>query len=102
MAQTYVLGPVVDVPPGQGKVYEAGEARVAVFNIEGRLFAIDDVCTHDGASLAEGEVHECVVTCPWHGAEFDLRTGAVRTPPATENVRSYPVMVRDGRIEIEL
>ncbi len=93
---------VAEVPPGQGKACEVGARQIAVFNLGGEFLAIDNMCPHDGGPLAEGELRGCSVTCPWHGAEFDVRTGAVLTPPATENVRAYPVIVRDGRLEIEL
>jgi 3-phenylpropionate/trans-cinnamate dioxygenase ferredoxin subunit len=74
---------------------------IAVFNVAGEFYAIDDVCTHDGGGLAGGAVEGDVVICPRHGARFSLRTGAALTPPAYEAVRTYPTRVVDGTVEIE-
>ena len=74
---------------------------VAVFNIAGEFYAIDDICTHDGGELAGGAVEGDVVICPRHGARFCLRTGAALTPPAYEPVRTYPTRVVDGIVEIQ-
>ena len=62
---------------------------VAVFNADGELFAIDDTCTHQDASLSEGWLEGCLIECPLHAASFDLRTGKPTGPPA--NVRSAPI-----------
>ena len=74
---------------------------IAVFNVAGAFYAIDDVCTHDGGGLAGGAVDGDVVICPRHGARFSLRTGAALTPPAYEAVRTYSTRVVDGTVEIE-
>jgi 3-phenylpropionate/trans-cinnamate dioxygenase ferredoxin subunit len=87
-----------------------GEARrvdtsppIAVFHTEdGEVFAIDDTCTHQDASLADGWVEGCEVECPLHASKFDLRTGAVDAPPAKLPVRTHRVEVRDGTIHVEL
>jgi nitrite reductase/ring-hydroxylating ferredoxin subunit len=76
--------------------------RIALFNLGGRFFAIDDSCSHESASLAEGTLDGATIVCPWHGAEFDVRTGKVLCPPATEDVRSYPVFVEGDSVEIEV
>jgi 3-phenylpropionate/trans-cinnamate dioxygenase ferredoxin subunit len=74
---------------------------VAVFNIHGTFYAIDDVCTHDGGELAGGAVEDDVVICPRHGARFCLRTGAALTPPAYEPVRTYETRINDGIVEVK-
>jgi 3-phenylpropionate/trans-cinnamate dioxygenase ferredoxin subunit len=74
---------------------------VAVFNVDGEFFAIEDVCTHDGGGLAGGAVENCNVVCPRHGAKFCLRTGAALTPPAYEPIRTYATRVNDGIVEVE-
>ena len=71
------VGKVADVPPGTAKVYEAGDRSVAVCNVEGALYAVDDVCTHDEGSLDQGELDGFEIECPRHGARFDVRTGEV-------------------------
>ncbi|HWA88185.1 MAG TPA: non-heme iron oxygenase ferredoxin subunit [Opitutus sp.] len=102
MPQRVAIAKLADVPPGTGKAFAVGDRRIAVFNAGGRIFAIDDACPHDGAPLAEGTVEGTTLTCPWHGAEFDLTCGKVLCLPATEDVRSYPVFVTGDSIEVEM
>jgi 3-phenylpropionate/trans-cinnamate dioxygenase ferredoxin subunit len=82
--------------PGEFKIVYDGDVPIAVFNIDGELYAIEDVCTHDGGDLAGGELHGYEVECPRHGARFDVRTGAVRCPPAYEPIATFPVKVENG------
>jgi 3-phenylpropionate/trans-cinnamate dioxygenase ferredoxin component len=76
--------------------------KVALFKGEDAFCALSDTCTHRGGPLSDGEVEGTEVTCPWHGAKFDLRTGAVLGPPARTGVRSYPVRVTGRDIEVEI
>lgn len=87
-----------EIGPGAFKVVEVDGAMVAVFNVGGQYYAIDDACTHDGESLAGGEVQGEEVVCPRHGARFNIRTGAVTAPPAYEAVHVFPVRVQDGQV----
>src|SRR5690349_13020773 len=66
-----------DIAPGEGKTVESGGKRIAIFNVDGTLYAIDDTCTHRGGPLSEGVVEGTKVTCPWHGAVFDVTSGTV-------------------------
>ncbi len=75
---------------------------IAVFNVEGTLFAISDTCTHAEASLSEGRIDGETVECPLHGACFDLRTGEALTPPAVEPVQTFPVIVQEDEIYVEI
>ena len=75
---------------------------VAVFNVDGTYYAIDNTCPHSGAPLHEGEVCGLKVTCPWHAAEFDLKTGEVLAPPAYEGVRAFKVVVEGNDIKVEI
>lgn len=84
--------------PGEFKIAYDGDVPIAVFNIDGDLYAIEDVCTHDGGDLAGGELHGFEVECPRHGARFDVRNGAVRCPPAYEPVAAFPVKVENGAV----
>lgn len=84
------------------KCIEVGGEKIALLNVGGAFYALSDTCTHRGGPLSEGEVEGAEVTCPWHGAKFDLRTGAVSGPPARTGVKSYPVKVTGSDIEIEL
>jgi nitrite reductase/ring-hydroxylating ferredoxin subunit len=76
--------------------------KIALFDVQGEIFALSDTCTHRGGPLSEGEVEGTTVTCPWHGAEFDVRTGAVLGPPAATGVKSYPVKLTGKEIVIEI
>lgn len=102
MSERRLIAHLADLPPGTGKAVEVGGRRIAIFNVSGRLYAVDDACSHDQASLAEGEVQGTTVTCPWHGAEFDLTCGKALSPPAVENLKTYPVFVNGDSIELEL
>lgn len=102
MAQWHNLIKVDQVQPGHGVQAMVGDKALAVFNIEGQFYAIDDTCTHAGASLAEGPVAGTVVTCPWHGATFDIATGAVLSDPAYEGVKTYTVKVHGDALFVEI
>lgn len=91
-----------DLPPGQARRVEVVGKTLAVFNVNGEFHAIDDTCTHDGGPLSEGTVSDGCVTCPWHGAEFDVRTGEALTPPAVENVRHYPVTASGADLAVDV
>lgn len=77
---------------------------MALYNVDGQYFAIEDRCSHADAPMADGYVHkrELCVACPWHGAEFDLRTGKALTPPACEDIAAYPTRVDGDAVFIEL
>jgi 3-phenylpropionate/trans-cinnamate dioxygenase ferredoxin subunit len=90
------VGPVDAIPDGGVKIVQSGSLFVGVYRIDGQLYAIEDRCSHDDGPLCEGEREGFCVICPRHGAKFDLRTGAVLSLPATEDVESFPVVVRDG------
>jgi 3-phenylpropionate/trans-cinnamate dioxygenase ferredoxin component len=78
------------------------DPAIAVFNVEGTLFAISDTCTHAEASLSEGRVDGETVECPLHGACFDLRTGEALTPPAIEPVQTFRVLAQEDDIYVEI
>jgi|SRR6185437_9121793 len=88
--------------PGQATAVEVQGRRIAVFNVDGAFYALDDECPHAGGPLSEGQVKDCKVTCPWHEADFDLKTGAVLSPPAFEGVKSYPVVVVGNDVKVEI
>jgi 3-phenylpropionate/trans-cinnamate dioxygenase ferredoxin subunit len=74
--------------------------QVAVFNLDGEYYAIEDVCTHDGGILTGGAVDGEQIVCPRHGARFSIKTGAVLAPPAYEDVATFPVRVQDGMVQV--
>jgi 3-phenylpropionate/trans-cinnamate dioxygenase ferredoxin subunit len=91
---------VDELEPGGVTLVDVGGAEVAVFNIGGEFYALADVCTHDGGTLADGSVEGCEIECPRHGARFDIRSGKVTAPPAYEDVTTYPVRVVNGIVQV--
>lgn len=91
-----------DLTPGQAAAFDLEGQRIALFNVEGTYYAIGDSCTHRGGPLSEGDVQGTKVTCPWHGADFDLKTGAVLGPPAQKGVPRYKVVVESDDIKVEV
>ena len=94
------VGAAAAITPGDYAQIEVDGVLVAVFNVGGEFYAIDDVCTHDGGGLAGGEIEDHQVICPRHGARFCLRTGQALTPPAYEPVKSYPTRIVNGYLEV--
>lgn len=92
---------VADVPAGEVRVVECGGRSLAVSNIDGALYAIDNRCTHDDGPLGEGKLRNGRVICPRHGAAFDARTGKVLSLPAVRSVHSYPVTVEGNDVFID-
>jgi len=91
---------VDEFPPGQRRIVNADDVLIAVFNLDGQFYAIEDVCTHDGGPLAEGEVEGDQVICPRHGARFCIKTGEPLTPPAYEPATIFPVRVENGIVQV--
>jgi len=91
-----------ELPAGGKKLVEIDGRAVALFNAGGAYYAIDDVCTHDGGPLAEGELSGCEITCPRHGARFDIRTGAALCMPAFEPVATHEVKVEGRDVLVRL
>ncbi len=102
MGQLIKVADANDLPPGTARAVEAEGRRIALFNSGGAYYAIDDVCTHRGGTLSKGEVNGTVVTCPLHGATFDITTGIALGPLAPEGVVSYEVQVDGNDIKVEL
>jgi nitrite reductase/ring-hydroxylating ferredoxin subunit len=88
---------VGDLPDGEAIRVEA-DVPVAVFNVDGVFYAIDDTCTHQDASLADGWLEGCMIECPLHASCFDLRTGHPTGPPAKIPVRTHEVVIQDGYV----
>jgi len=93
--------PVDDLPVGEVRRVDV-EPPLAVFNVDGAFYAIDDTCSHANASLSDGDVDPdtCTVECPFHISKFDLRTGKPRSLPASKPVRTHAVEIRDGLITV--
>ncbi|MBI2845007.1 MAG: non-heme iron oxygenase ferredoxin subunit [Chloroflexi bacterium] len=102
MPESVKVATIQDLKPGQGKLVQVEGKDIALFNVNGQFFAIDDVCTHAGGPLSEGTLEGTTVTCPWHGSKFDVRSGQVLGAPAQKGVASYTVKVEGQDILIEV
>jgi len=91
---------VSELPPGERLFLSIGNQPVVVLNIAGELFAIGDVCSHDSNPLDDAPVEGEAIVCPRHGARFDLRSGKALCLPAVDDIPTYPVRVKDGKIEL--
>jgi 3-phenylpropionate/trans-cinnamate dioxygenase ferredoxin subunit len=91
-----------EIAPGQARLVNIKGKEIALFNIDGTFFALENACTHEEGPLAEGEIEGHEVTCPWHGARFDVRTGEVLCAPAYEDAARYNVRVTGSDIEVEI
>lgn len=95
-----VIG-VGDLPPGKGQVAEVNGREIAIFNVDGTFFAIDNTCAHRGGPLGEGELEGDVVTCPWHGWEYNVLTGISLTTPSA-SVKTYEVKIEGNDVKVLL
>lgn len=102
MAEYVKVSKVNDLSPGNAKLVEVEGKKIALFNVEGSFYAIDDTCSHRGGPLSEGMLEGNQVTCPWHAASFDVTSGAVLSPPAPNGVARYNVRVEGADIEVEI
>jgi 3-phenylpropionate/trans-cinnamate dioxygenase ferredoxin subunit len=102
MADYVSVAKTSDIPPGKVRSCPVDGRKIAVCNVDGTFYAIDDVCTHDGGELDQGELDGDQIECPRHGARFDVKTGRALTLPAVMPVKSYPVRVEGDAIEVEV
>ena len=106
MANFVEVAKVEDVLPGTAIVVEVEGAKLALVNVDGAFYAIDNECTHRGGSVGDGWIntdwHQWAIECPLHGSVFDVRTGEVLNPPAVASVRTHPVEVTAGVVKISL
>ena len=89
-----------EFPPGDRRSLDVDGSPVAVFNLNGEYYAIEDACTHDGDALTGGTLDGEQIVCPRHGARFSIRTGAVLAPPAYEPVATFPVRIENGTVQV--
>ena len=96
--------PLEELPPGAKRLVEHEDLEIGVVNCRGEIFAIEDRCSHDDGELVDGELDEadCAIECPRHGSKFDLRTGKPLNLPAYVPVDTFPVVVEDGVIRVEV
>jgi nitrite reductase (NADH) small subunit len=101
MADWVKVANTSDCPPGQGLEVVAGDRVCAVFNVDGELHALDGVCPHQGGPLGKGQLAGAIVTCPWHGWQFDVCTGRHQLSP-TIRQPTLPVRVEGGAILVDI
>ena len=102
MAQIIKVADKKSIEAANSIMVEAGGQKIALFKIGGNYYAIGDTCTHRGGPLSEGDLEGNIITCPWHGAKFDVTSGNVVGPPARNNVPCYKVIVESEDIKIEI
>jgi nitrite reductase/ring-hydroxylating ferredoxin subunit len=101
-AERLELCSTADVAPGAALKVEIGDLVLAVFNVGGEFYVTDDQCTHGPGSLSEGYVEGDVIECNFHGGQFNIRTGKVVLPPCMVPIKTYPALVMDGKVTIEV
>jgi nitrite reductase/ring-hydroxylating ferredoxin subunit len=101
MAGFTTVGKTSDIPPGTGKVIEAGGKTIAVFNCDGKFYAIDNTCKHRGGPLGEGSLAGTTVTCPWHGWGYNVTSGACEMDSSI-TVQKFDVTVEGEDILVSL
>ena len=100
MAEFVKVASVEDIPEGKMKSVRAGHTKVVVCHLEDGFFAMADECSHDYAPISTGQVRGDNVVCPRHGAKFDIRTGAVKAPPAVAGIEIFETKVEEGNIYV--
>jgi nitrite reductase (NADH) small subunit len=101
MSRRVFVAQTADVPAGEGRVVDAEGRALALFNVEGAFYAVDNACAHRGGPLGEGELDGTVVVCPWHAWRWDVKTGANVNNPAV-TMTCFPALVDGGRVFVEL
>ncbi len=104
MPQINNVCPLSDLPPGEMRLVEWEDLEIGVFNCSGTVYAIEDRCSHDDGPLVEGELdqEQCTIECPRHGSLFDLKTGKPLTLPAYVPVETFPVIIEEDTITLEV
>ncbi len=100
MSEWVTVARVDELAPGEWRVADVGGAQVAVFNLNGLYYAIEDVCTHDAGQLTGGSVEGDQIVCPRHGAHFCIRTGVALSAPAYEPTATFPVRIENGEVQV--
>ena len=98
MAEFRRVARVSDVPPGKALVVQVDGKQIALFNVNGEVYALNNLCMHRGGPLGEGRLRGKIITCPWHGAQYDVTTGQVVSAPAPADAPIYPAKVEDGSV----
>lgn len=100
MADFVEVAQLEQIASGNSKLVYIGERSIALFNVDGMIYAIDDSCLHQGSSLAQGRLNGKILTCRAHGWKYDVTTGSLTLNPE-QRVASYPVKIIDGKILVD-
>lgn len=101
MSEWITVAQFDELPEGTGKEVVANGLIIALFNVDGTVHAMDGICPHAGGPVGTGELNGCVVTCPWHGWQFDVTTGQHELSPTLHHP-TYPARVVDGAVQVQL
>jgi 3-phenylpropionate/trans-cinnamate dioxygenase ferredoxin component len=96
------IAAATELPNGERMFIEIDGTPIVIFNISGIIFAIADICSHDDGPLGDGELNDFEITCPRHGASFDIRSGKALSLPAVIDIPAYPVQLVEGQIQVGL
>ena len=96
----FQIAPISELPSGERLFVDVGDISIVIFNIADNYYAIKDQCSHEDLEIGDGDLEGHDLSCPHHGAHFDVRTGKVLSLPAVNDIPAYPVRIRDGMIEI--
>jgi 3-phenylpropionate/trans-cinnamate dioxygenase ferredoxin subunit len=102
MVKWHDIAKLEDFPPNSRRLVMIDGQAIVVFNLAGEFYALEDRCSHDDSPLHEGEIEGDEIICPWHGARFCLKTGAVTEPPAYEDIATYPVRIYQDRVQLQI
>jgi 3-phenylpropionate/trans-cinnamate dioxygenase ferredoxin component len=100
MSEWVVVDAVDAIAQGTSTVVDVDDVMVAVFNINGDFFAVEDVCSHDGGEIASGCVKGYELECPRHGARFNIKTGEVLCAPAYEDLETFPIRIVNNTVQV--
>jgi nitrite reductase (NADH) small subunit len=89
-----------DIPEGKAIIVQGPESEIALFKLEGKIYALDNSCPHMGGPLGEGEIEDSCVTCPWHAWQFDIKTGVCQNMPG-DDARPIAIVIREGSIYLK-
>ncbi len=102
MAEWIDVAPETELAAGMRRVVQTEVGPIAVFNLDGEMYAIADLCSHDGGELASGKCEGDQIICPRHGARFCIRDGRALTPPAFEDIETFPLRIEAGVIQVDI
>lgn len=102
MSEFVKVANINDIPDPGKAMLEIDERLIVLMHVGGQFFCLEDLCTHDGGPLGEGDLEDHTLACPRHGAKFDIRNGAAVTMPATEATKSHQVKVENGEVWVQL